>query len=80
MRWVSGNISAIERPYRPDDGARFQIVLVGCRLPRRYEYRAALGCSLSIWHGKLSPVQAEVRAPLYCHAAPPPIDHSQAAP
>lgn len=78
--WVTGQVTAIEPHDRPYDSAQFQIIPVGCRNPRRYTYRAAVGCALTVWRGKLAPQQAGRCLPLYDHVAAPPIQAQEAAP
>lgn len=66
--WLSGRVSEIKSLYNPDDGASFQIIPTGKRNPRQFNYRVAQGASLQVWHGKLTPEQAQGRAPFYEHS------------
>ena len=75
QQWITGKVLEIHSLYRPNDGARFEIVPSGKRKPCSVQYRAATSTSLKVWTGRLTPEQAEARAPFYDHETIPPMQY-----
>lgn len=70
---VQGRITAIKSPYRPNDGAEFEIVPRGCRKVRKYFYWPGVGASLSVCAGWVEAAQPEGAGALYHHEMLPPV-------
>lgn len=75
--FIQGKIVNIQAPPRPGDGAGFEIVPKGCRLPRRFQYRVGGGAALTVWRGFVSD-SALPGTPLYHHETLPPIRYDAA--
>lgn len=78
-QFVQGQVTALQKQYRPRDGARFEIVPKGCRNPRHYSYQAGVGASITVYPGHVPEAQLERVRPLHHHAATPPIEYDQAS-
>ncbi len=77
QQWVTGKVVKIHRLYRPDDGARFDLVPTGKRNPRSFQYRATVSSSLKVWRGRLTPQQAQAHEPFYHHETTAPVQYHQ---
>jgi len=76
-RFVQGKFVNIQSSPRPGDGAGFEIVPIGCRLPRRFQSCVGGKAALTVWRGFVSE-SALPGMPLYHHETLPPIGYDAA--